>query len=252
MEDLQSIHWFFGILGAIFIGLGKGGLPGMGNITVAIYAIILPDPKLSVGVLLPILCASDIVAVSIYRKHAKFKDVLQLLPWAFIGIVLGYYFFQRLEPEQVRVFMGAILLGLTCIHFIRLKWFDSEDRPSDSLSNKLFFRAGLGTVGGFATMIANAAGPVAAFYFISMRLPKVIFVGTTAWFFLVINWIKIPFMINLGIINTNWFPFSLIMMIPAVVATLVAKRILKYIPQKLFSQLIWFFIVLAAIKLLTP
>ena len=59
-----------------------------------------------------------------------------------------------------------------------------------------------------------------------------------------------PFMIDLGIINTTWFPFGLAMMIPAVLATLVAPHILKRIPQNTFSILIWFFIVLAAVKLL--
>ena len=246
MDNLELSHWLFGILGAIFIGLGKGGLPGMGNLTVAMYAIVLPDPKLSVGVLLPILCAADIVAVRIYRKHAQVKDVLRLLPWAVVGIVLGYFCFQRLSSENVRVFMGGMLLALTALHFIRQRFFSAT---ADQAHNS-FLRAFLGVLGGFATMIANAAGPVAAFYFISMRLPKVVFVGTTAWFFLVVNWIKIPFMIDLGIINTTWFPFSLAMMIPAVLATLVAPQILKRIPQKTFSILIWFFIVVAAVKLL--
>lgn len=245
MTELELSHWIFGVLGAIFIGLGKGGLPGMGNLTVAMYAIVLPDPKLSVGVLLPILCASDIVAVRIYRKHARVKDVARLLPWAVVGIVLGYLCFQRLSSETVRVFMGGMLLGLTALHFIHQRFSKQNEHAHGP-----FLRGFLGILGGFATMIANAAGPVAAFYFISMRLPKVVFVGTTAWFFLVVNWIKIPFMIDLGIINTTWFPFSLAMMIPAILATLVAPHILKRIPQNTFSILIWFFIVLAAVKLL--
>ena len=245
MNELVLSHWIFGVLGAIFIGLGKGGLPGMGNLTVAMYAIVLPDPKLSVGVLLPILCASDIVAVRIYRKHAQVRDVARLLPWAIVGIILGYLCFQRLSSETVRVFMGGMLLGLTVLHFVHQRLSDKSAK-----THGLFLRSFLGILGGFATMIANAAGPVAAFYFISMRLPKVVFVGTTAWFFLVVNWIKIPFMIDLGIINTTWFPFSMAMMLPAILATLVAPHILKRIPQKTFSILIWFFIVLAAIKLL--
>lgn len=247
MTELELSHWIFGVVGAIFIGLGKGGLPGMGNLTVAMYALVLPDPKLSVGVLLPILCSADLVAVIIYRKSAKFQHVFWLLPWAVFGIVIGYLCFQRLSSDAVCQFIGGLLLFLTFLHFF--KTMRASTRTEDT-NKSVFVQGSLGILGGFATMVANAAGPVAAYYFMSMRLPKVVFVGTTAWFFLIINWIKIPFMVDLGIINKTWLPFSLSMMIPAVLATLVAPHILKRISQKFFSRLIWFFIVLAAIKLL--
>ena len=99
-------------------------------------------------------------------------------------------------------------------------------------------------------MIANAAGPIAGFYFISMRLPKYAFIGTTAWFFLIVNAIKIPFMIDLGIINLTWLPFSLAMIPFAIGATMIAPKIVARIKQDLFEKLIWFFIVVAGIKLL--
>ena len=49
-----------------------------------------------------------------------------------------------------------------------------------------------GLLGGFTTMIGNAAGPVMAIYLLSVKMPKYSFVGTNAWFFLVINYLKIP------------------------------------------------------------
>ncbi len=44
-------------------------------------------------------------------------------------------------------------------------------------------------------MIGNAAGGVMAVYLLSMRFGKLAFVGTNAWFFLVINYSKIPLQI---------------------------------------------------------
>ena len=111
MDQLTTELWLYGILGAIFVGLGKGGLPGMGNLTVALYALVLPDPKLSVGVLLPILSCSDIFAVRIYRKHGDTKLIMKLLPWTGIGLVLGFLLFRVLDAEDVRVLIGALLLG---------------------------------------------------------------------------------------------------------------------------------------------
>lgn len=44
-------------------------------------------------------------------------------------------------------------------------------------------------------MIGNAAGPVMSVYLLSARLPKLVFVGTNAWFFLLVNYMKLPFQI---------------------------------------------------------
>ncbi len=249
MDELTWVHWVLGALGAIFVGLGKGGLPGMGNITVALYLFILPDPKLSVGVLLPILSAADIVAVRIYRRHASWVHLKKLFPWAFVGLILGYLSFQALESNHVKILIGGMLVFFTLIHLVRsyAMKIDEKDIPDN-----FFFRVFMGVLGGFATMIANAAGPIAAFYFLAMRLPKYVFIGTTAWFFLIINLIKVPFMIDLGIINGTWFFFSLAMMPFAIGATFVAPRIVRHINQRLFEGLIWFFIMVAGIKLLLP
>ena len=249
MDELTWTHWTLGALGAIFVGLGKGGLPGMGNITVALYLLILPDPKLSVGVLLPILSAADIFAVRIYRRHASWEHLKKLFPWAVLGLVLGYFSFQKLNSQQVKVLIGGMLVVFTMVHLVRTYLFRFDE---SNVPNNIFFRGFVGVMGGFATMIANAAGPIAAFYFLAMRLPKYAFIGTTAWFFLVINIVKVPFMIDLGIINGTWLPFSFAMMPFAIAATLVAPKIVKHINQKWFEGLIWFFIVVAGIKLLLP
>lgn len=249
MDELTWMHWVLGALGAIFVGLGKGGLPGMGNITVALYLLILPDPKLSVGVLLPILSAADIFAVRIYRRHASWEHLKKLFPWAILGLIIGYFSFQKLNSQQVKILIGGMLILFTVVHLVRtfVYRFDESNVPDN-----VFFRGFVGVMGGFATMIANAAGPIAAFYFLAMRLPKYAFIGTTAWFFLVINIIKVPFMVDLGIINGTWLPFSLAMMPFAIASTFVAPKIVKHINQKWFEGLIWFFIVVAGVKLLMP
>jgi len=249
MDELTWMHWVLGALGAIFVGLGKGGLPGMGNITVALYLLILPDPKLSVGVLLPILSAADIFAVRIYRRHASWEHLKKLFPWAVLGLLAGYFSFQKLNSQQVKVLIGGMLILFTIVHLVRTYVFRFDE---SNVPDNVFFRGFVGVMGGFATMIANAAGPIAAFYFMAMRLPKYAFIGTTAWFFLVVNIIKVPFMVDLGIINSTWLPFSVAMMPFAIASTFVAPRIVKHINQKWFEGLIWFFIVVAGVKLLMP
>ena len=57
-------------------------------------------------------------------------------------------------------------------------------------------------------MLAIAAGPIAQFYLLAMRLPKYAFIGTSAWLFLIINLGKVPLMCELGVLNMDVFYIS--------------------------------------------
>ena len=96
-------------------------------------------------------------------------------------------------------------------------------------------------------MLANAAGPVAQLYLLAMGLPKFAFIGTSAWLFLIVNVIKIPFMIDLGIITFETISVSWWLFFPAVLGAVMAPYLVSLINQVLFERLVWSFIVLAGI-----
>jgi len=242
--------WQYGLiaLGAFLVGLGKGGLPGVGNLTVVLMAIALPA-KDSVGVLLPILISADIIAVLVYRRHAMWSYIIKLAPSMFAGLVLGYLVFSRVDDQQVRLMIGAILLSMTAVHFLR-KWLRRKSEGEDTMPHHPLFIGATGIIGGFATMVANAAGPVAALYFIASGLPKYAYIGTSAWFFLIVNCVKVPFMVDLGIIDFESVRFSVSFMLFSVLGAVTAPFIVKHINQKVFEILIWVFVVIGGLKLI--
>ena len=98
-------------------------------------------------------------------------------------------------------------------------------------------------------MMANAAGPIMVIYLPAMRLPKVQFVGTGAWFFFLVNWIKVPFSTNPGLMTAESARLNL-MMLPFVAAGAVTGiLVLKRIPQKGFGAVVQI-LAAAAVKLL--
>jgi uncharacterized membrane protein YfcA len=248
---LDTQGWMLAILGALLVGLNKGGLPGIGNVTVAIFAVILPS-KESVGILLPVLICADIVAVATYKKHADWKHLWRLLPPAAIGVYLGFLLFNRMDNRQVRVAIGVILLVLTALHFLRQGWLRRTGTPAhaDPLPHTRWFSSLIGLLCGVTTMLANAAGPIAQVFLLSAGLPKYAFIGTGAWFFLLINTFKIPFQIAAGGISADNLAFSLLLGVLSASAAAVAPRIVKYIPQRLFDTIVWVVIVLSAVKLI--
>lgn len=244
--------WQYGLiaLGAFLVGMGKGGLPGVGNLTVVLMALALPA-KASVGILLPILISADIIAVLVYRRHAEWRYIGKLAPWMVAGIVAGYFVFSLVDDGQVRILIGAILLSMTAVHFYR-KWLRRHATEADALPDHPAFIGGTGIVGGFATMVANAAGPVAALYFIASGLPKYAYIGTSAWFFLLVNLFKVPFMVDLQIIDWGSIRFSASFMLFSVLGAVIAPMIVKHINQKVFEFLIWFFVIVGGLKLVLP
>jgi uncharacterized membrane protein YfcA len=57
-------------------------------------------------------------------------------------------------------------------------------------------------------------------------------------------------MIDLEIITFQSMSVSFWMFIPAILGAIIAPLIVKFIDQKLFERLIWFFIVLAGFRML--
>lgn len=241
--------WLPALLGALAVGLGKGGVPGVGNLTVVLYAMAFGG-KPSVGLLLPVLMCADLLAVYTYRKHVSWPHLRRLLPWMLPGIVLGYLLIERISSRQVEILIGLVVLAMSALHLGRRFWQRRHPERPDTLPHSLPFRGGLGLLGGFATMVANAAGPIGDLYFASMRLPKLLFVGTKAWCFFCVNWIKIPFFLDLGILNTASLQQSAALMPAAIVGALLAPSIVRRIPMRLFDVLIWAFIFVAGLKML--
>ncbi len=200
----------------------------------------------STGILLPLLIVGDVSAIVLFGKHVRWDYVRRLMPPAIAGVIIGWLLMDRLDSQSIARLIGIIIFSLTVIQCIRL-WKPELIGHSDH-TGALSVLAGLVT--GFTTMIANAAGPVIAIYFLSIGVPKLPFVGTCAWFFCLLNCAKIPFSYELGLISIETVRLNLMLSPLVVVGMLLGSKIVKYIPQKLFDTLLLTFTAIAAIRLM--
>ena len=180
--------WTLILLSAFIIGLSKAGLKGIDMLNVTIMAIVFGG-KASTGVVLPLLCAADIMAVYYYHRHAQWPLFWKLIPWMVIGILIGVFVGKDLNEIIFRRIM-AIIIILTVAIMITL-----EFRKNAVIPNNKLFAASMGLASGFTTMLGNLAGAFSNIYFLAMRSPKNNFIGTAAWVFLVINFFKLPFQV---------------------------------------------------------
>jgi hypothetical protein len=244
MFDFSPGHWALAIVGACCIGVSKTGIAGLGVLTVAIYANVLPA-KLSTGIILPMLIAADLVAVAVYRRHAQWSRLWRLFPWVAVGVVAGYFAMDRVDDRQVRKLIGLIVVTMVALH----GW--SKRRGGDNaVPHTHWFAALTGLLAGYTTMMANAAGPIMTLYLLAIGLPKLEFLGTGAWFFLIINVFKVPFSANLGLITGTTLQFNAVLL-PAVLAgTWLGKLFIPRLNQRWFQALALGLTLLAGLRLL--
>jgi len=234
---------------ALLVGVNKSGIPGLGMLPVILLAVAFDrNPGFATGVMLLMICTGDIFAVSYYRKNADWKIVLRLLPYTMLGLALGFVTLRFLHrPEHLRIMIGWIILLLAAVHLVRVAFFKHAAVPAHWA-----FSAVVGLAAGFTTQVANAAGPVMALYLLSMKLPKDRYVGTCAWFFMIMNWTKLPVFCFEGRVTFAALhavlPVLPLILAGAVLGVLFVKRA----PQRFFEIVVELIVIVSAVKLLWP
>lgn len=245
MNDLSPIAWAVAALSAMLIGLSKTGLPGTGILAVLAMAAVIPA-RASTGLILPLLIVGDLLAVGYYRRRAAWPCLFKLLPCGAAGVLIGYRLLAHVNDQQLRPLIGAIILAMLAFS----AWRSRNSAGGADVPSGWTFAVVMGLSAGITTMLSNAAGPIMIAYLLAMRLPKEEFIGTAAWYFMIVNLFKVPFSADLGLITTTSLRFNLAL-VPAVVAGAALGVVLaKRISGKAFTVSVQILAVAGALKLL--
>lgn len=252
LPSFTSTQWLLAVLGAFCIGFSKSGFSGAGLMTIAIMAQLFGALE-STGVLLPMLICGDILSVLVFRQHTRWPHIGKMLLPTAAGIVAAFLFMWWLasfasatSAKSFSPVIGGIVLLMVLLQAVR-RW-----RPAlvDRVPHSRWFAAAMGVWSGVATMLANAAGPIMALYFLAIALPKYQLVGTSAWFFLIVNVFKVPFSASLGLIHGSSLLFNAVLAPAIALGIFAGQRLIRVIPQTVFEALLLAFAALASLRLL--
>ncbi|GAA1151466.1 sulfite exporter TauE/SafE family protein [Nesterenkonia lutea] len=261
MVELDALSWVLLGLGALVVGLSKTALPGGGTLAVVLFAMALPARE-STAALLVLLLVGDLFAVWMYRRTVDWAILRRLIWPVLLGVAVGTVFLGVASDGAVRRVIGAILLGLLVFTLLRRRRQSRAPelsssppsghpaRPSEAGKPSRLAGRGFGWLGGFTTMVANAGGPVMSMYLLAMRLDVKTFLGTAAYFFFVVNLVKVPFQIGLGLLNLHTLSIVAVLVPLVVVAAFIGRWIAGGISQRLFERLVLGLTALGAVNLL--
>jgi len=255
MDTMTLWHisgWGFAALAAaaVLVGFSKTAVSGANTVSLAIFAAVLPA-RASTGALLPILIAGDVLAVLTYRRHAHWPTLWRLFPAVAVGVVAGTLFLQWADDGIVRTSIGAILLFMAAVTLWRRRAAEAAEEPDEVATRTGRVKArSYGVLGGFTTMVANAGGPVMSMYLLSAGFRKLGFLGTSAFFFLIVNVSKVPFSVGLGLIDGHSLLLDLALVAFVVPGAFLGKWAVNRINQKLFEQLVIAATIVGGVQLL--
>jgi len=239
------LQWIVIVIAAFIVGFSKTGIGGVTMLIIPVLASVFGG-KDSTGILLPMLLVGDVFAVSYYHKSAKWKDVIKPIPWALIGVILG-----SLIGNYISDAAFVKLIGIMVMLCLGILLYTEMKKQSMTVPDAPWFYITAGILSGFASMIGNAAGPIFSIYLLALGFSKNNFMGTSAWFFFIINMSKVPFQIfmwhNINLKNL----MVTVLMIPLITAgALTGGYVLKKINEKYFRYLIIVMTAIAAFRLI--
>lgn len=242
---LNAEQWILFLGAAFLIGMAKGGVKGLGMISIPLVAGVFGG-KQSTGIILAVLLVADFLALPYFNNHTEWRYIWALLPGTLVGLLSGMFLGNFLDDQLFQqLIAGIILFSL----ILMILW---ERKPIDvDRLNHPVVVAIFGWLCGFTSMIGNAAGAILSVYMLAQRVPKNSFIGTQAGFFVITNILKVP--VHLWYWKTLSSDTLLmgVYSIPVVaLGVLSGIVIIGYIPEKTFRYFVIVITFLMAIRLL--
>ncbi|MGO1265068.1 MAG: sulfite exporter TauE/SafE family protein [Microbacterium gubbeenense] len=226
------------------VGISKTGLPGSNSVGIALFAAVLPARESTAAMLL-LLILGDMLALSLYRRHADWRTLLRLTPSVIAGLVIGAAFLAFVGDAWVKRSIGVLLIGVVALTLWRRRAQQAAENHSGRGAAIAY-----GSLGGFTTMVANAGGPVMSMYFLASRFSVNAFLGTAAWFFAIINIVKLPVSISLGLITRETLWMDLLLIVPVLLGAAIGRAIVTRISRQTFDRIVVVLTLAGAVYLL--
>ncbi|MBN1218653.1 MAG: sulfite exporter TauE/SafE family protein [Anaerolineae bacterium] len=226
-------------------GLSKGGFGGtMGALGTPLMALVMPANQV-VGLLLPILIIADVFAVTSYWQRWDKRLLILLLPGAIVGVLIGTLFIASVSPDVLRQGIGVITLL-----FVLYKVFEKFIFGSTKYQSHNWYGLAAGAVAGFSSALTHTGGPPITIYLLMQEITPQVFIATSALFFMVLNWIKVPSYFYAGLFEFNllWRVAWLLPLLPLNVW--VGKWAVTKINRIMFERVILFFLAVSGVLLL--
>jgi len=239
--------WFYAVAvpAVLLYGISKGGFGGgLGVIAVPLMALVI-SPVQAAAILLPVLCAMDIVALWKFRGKWIWSELRILLPASLLGILIGTLLFGYMSASVVRLIVGVVAVSFT-MHF----WISTRRSGNKKLADfPQYYGIVGGTVAGFTSFVAHSGGPPINMYLLRRPLDRTDFAATTVLFFAVANYVKLVPYAWLGQLDTDNLATSAALVFLAPIGVLIGAWMHARVSDRVFFAFVYLLLFIVGLKL---
>lgn len=241
---MDMTFWMIAGLAAFLMGLSKGGVPMIALLAVPLMSIYL-DPAQAAGLLLPLYIVADGYAIYLFRRSVSWRNLAILLPGATVGIAVGFAAVSRVSPDFVRLLVAGIGVAYLVTSLRqRLGRAEPAPRPADVPCGVFW-----GSLAGFTSYLAHAGGPPFQAYVLPQKLDKMVYLGTNAIFFAIVNLTKVPPFVMAGQITLSSLQTGLWLAPLALAGAATGAAISRRLSQKAFFLLVEVALAVVSVRL---
>lgn len=232
-------------LSALIIGMGKGGLGvAFAALATPLMALVLPVTQV-LALVLVIQMVADVFAVGAHWRRWDTKLVALLIPGALVGVAIGTLFITHVSAQTLRTTLAIVVLLFTVYKLFEgriLRDFTYHPRNWHSLV--------AGGISGFASAVANNGGPPVTIYLLMYNLQPRVFIATTALFFLILNYIKLPFYLYANLFNWPLITRMVWVLPLAPIGVWIGRAFVLRAKKEQYDRVILVFLALSALLVL--
>ena len=234
------------ITSSISAVLGMGG----GIILLGVMAIIIPEGYKVIALHGMVQLFSNSTRTYVFRQYIKKNLIKQFFSGALIGVLLSIIiiimlinYFNVGSANEIKVEVLKPFIGFFIVWYLFLKGPKKERKINSFIP--------VGLIAGLSSIFIGAVGPLIAPFFLRKDLNKEHIIANKAASQMITHLSKIPLFIYF--FNMN-YKSELNVLLPLIIAvylgTNFGKKILSFIPEKLFKKLFKITLFIIAIRLI--
>jgi uncharacterized membrane protein YfcA len=180
----------------------------------------------AVAISAPVMLLNNVLKSWVFRRHVDVRAFLLVSGLALPAAGIAAYFAARFDDRAILIGVALLIV----LHIVVERFLEKRIQVSP---RALFFWGG---VTGAVSGLCGAAGPPTAIGLRGFGLEKERFVGTVAWFAVLLQAVKIPAYVSTGALPAEHLPLAAALGALAVVSVLVAPRLLRSLPKRAFAN----------------
>ncbi len=237
------LFWSLAVLAAILVGMSKGGLPVVGMLGVPVLSLAI-SPVTAAGLLLPVYVVSDWFGLYAYRREFDARVLKVLIPATTLGVGLGWAT-ASIVPEWLVTGIIGLIGAAFALNAILQRNAEPPARPLNRGAGWFW-----GSLTGFTSFVSHSGAPPYQVFVLPLRLPKMVFAGTSTILFAYVNAIKLVPYWFLGQLSAENLHVAAVLLVPSALAVFLGVRLVRIVPTQLFFKIVVWALLLISFRLI--